>query len=96
MIQLIVADRNLAMGVHALCEYCRLYGGTLATRLVSEDDIEMIWECPVRVETELIRISFSGITDTTRLYPGDSLRCSWALNLHLTQPMSPDAQARFR
>lgn len=95
MIRLVVADRNIAMGIHALCEYGRRYGGTLATRLVSEDDLEMIWECPVSVETELIRVYFSGLEDATRLYPGDTLRCVWALFLGLTEPLSPERKRRF-
>lgn len=95
MIQLIVADRNLAMGVHALCEYCRLFGGTLATRLVSEEDVEMIWECPVSVETELTRIDFNGLTHTTYLAPGDTVRCSWKLCFGLTERLSPERQQRF-
>ena len=77
--------------LHVLLGLMNAGGGAVSSRLVSEEDIELKFTCPV---TEDLVVK-DGDKDEYHLFTGDTLSATWKMHINTDEPLAPEHRARF-
>jgi hypothetical protein len=76
--------------LHLLLELMNHGGGSVSSRLVSEEDIELKFTCPI---TEDLVVQDAG--GEFNLIAGDTLVATWKLHVNGDEPMASEHAVRF-
>jgi hypothetical protein len=91
----VIGGGNFALSMHTFLGMVERYGGTLRSRLVSEEDIELIFDVCF---TEPVILEFNGERDS--FDTGDSIHLTWMLHANPNPDgqgdLSPELLTRFR